>query len=112
MTDATRCIIIRFVVKFLCNERHPKECKFFSLTNTCKFGTHCAFLHVKSTLTTKVEEAKKEISALKSEIVLLKSSIVQSENKLLKNVVEELKSTVETNTINLNLVQAQVWKVM
>jgi len=78
--------------------RHPKPCKYFSLTGICKFSQDCAFRHVKNCINMKVEQAEKEIGELKSEIKFLKSNIIQSENELFKEVIVDLEKTIAYNT--------------
>ena len=59
----------------VCNKRHPKVCKRFSLERFCKFGEECAYRHP----TDKSDEVQKlsakheiEIRKLKEEVKELK----------------------------------------
>ena len=82
----------------LCTSRHPKRCKYFSLSGICKFGQDCAFVHKKSEIILQIEETENKVQELQSEIELMRSNLVQSENKLLKIAIEELRNAVSSNT--------------
>ena len=63
----------------VCNKRHPKMCKRFSLDKFCRFGEECAYRHPPD----RNEEVQKlsaknelEISKLKEEVKELKLEVI------------------------------------
>ena len=73
-----------------CPKRHPKNCRFFSLYQRCKFGEYCAFKHSEN-------NEKKEIKDLKDKVKLLEDKDVDKDQEIkeLNNRLEMLYATVE-----------------
>ena len=71
----------------VCNKRHPKVCKRFSLERFCKFGSNCVYLHLIDTSVQlhkqlnefDIKRSKNElqIKVLEDEVNTLKSQINQ-----------------------------------
>ena len=76
-----------------CVKRHPKNCKYFSIQQSCKFGDHCAYKHNSNSdksennkylnkiiaLEDSVEFMKKQICDLTEEVENIKSKKTQSQ---------------------------------
>ena len=84
--------------KHICNNRHPKQCKYFLVSGKCRFNNDCAFAHKKSGTNIKVEELEMEVIQLKLEVESLKSNVLRGENELLRKSLEELKVIVVSNS--------------
>ena len=71
----------------VCNKRHPRVCKRFSLEKFCKFGSDCAYLHLVdtgvqvqkhlSTVDQKESHNELKIQILEEEVKTLKAQIGQ-----------------------------------
>ena len=57
-----------------CNKRHPKICRYFSLTGACKFNKNCSFLH-RHRENTKIDDLEKDVKKLKEEIEALTTEV-------------------------------------
>ena len=83
-----------------CTKKHPKECRYFSVSRFCKFGSDCAFLHGEKVVKEDVELWIEEVNTLKVEIDVLKnkvksiSSITQEETILMESI-KVLKEEIE-----------------
>ena len=69
-------------VKEDCHKRHPKLCRYFTVSGFCKFNQNCSYLHITS--------IKDQTSQLETEVVNLKLEILS-----LYNHVSELRSIVK-----------------
>ena len=65
----------------ICNKRHPKICKFFSVNQVCKFGEACCYKHKLNATHSNLLE---EISALHAIISSMKDSIQALEDDILR----------------------------
>ena len=50
--------------KHICKNRHPRQCKYFRITEKCRFNDVCAFTHKRSGTNIKVEELEIEVIQL------------------------------------------------
>ena len=82
-----------------CFKRHPSPCKFFFLTQKCKFKGNCSYSHQfqqEKESSNKVLEAKEtEIEELKNEIDMLKlqNENLKKENDILIRKVEDIEKS-------------------
>ena len=82
-----------------CFKRHPSPCKFFFLTQKCKFKENCSYSHrfqQEKESSNKVLEAKEtEIEELKNEIDMLKlqNENLKKENDILIRKVEDIEKS-------------------
>ena len=53
-----------------CIKRHPKNCKYFSIQQSCKFGDHCAYKHNFNS-----DKSKNKIIALEAAVEFMKAQI-------------------------------------
>ena len=65
----------------MCKKRHPKVCRYFSISGSCKFNKNCSYLHKHGQNNT-TDELQKEIENLKEDIKLLTTEV-----KKLKEVI-------------------------
>ena len=70
----------------VCNKRHPKVCKRFSLEKFCKFGSDCAYLHLIDS-SVKVQKQLNDFD--------LKRSSNELQIKMLEDEVKTLKSHID-----------------
>ena len=77
-----------------CMKRHPKLCKYFSMSGLCKFKQTCSFLHFQpgreelKTQEIEIEKLNDEVEALKKQVSDLKAAIdeiLNSEKVLITN---------------------------
>ena len=73
-----------------CLKRHPKNCRFFSIYQRCKFGEYCAFKHSEN-------EQRKEIDELKDKVKHLEDKDSDKSKDILElnDRIEMLYATVE-----------------
>ena len=64
-----------------CPKRHPKICKFLSVSQVCKFGDACCYKHKLSASHCKILE---QISSLQATISSMSESILALENEILR----------------------------
>lgn len=88
-------------VKEDCHKRHPKLCRYFTVSGFCKFNQNCSYLHITS--------IKDQTSQLETEVVHLKQEILS-----LYNHVSELRSIVKKLSISStsSLVQSSLKPVI
>ena len=70
-----------------CLLRHPKMCKYFSNSGSCKFNFQCAYLHhhTKNTVDVEISELESKIKEMESkiqEIEILQLKLDQHETQL------------------------------
>ena len=53
-----------------CIKRHPKNCKYFSIQQSCKFGDHCAYKHNFNS-----DKSENKIIALEAAVEFMKAQI-------------------------------------
>ena len=82
--------------KTTCSKRHPKVCRFFSISGSCKFNDSCSYLH-KHGHSEKTKELEKELENLKEEIKILTKEVDN-----LKEVISSLsKASSPPNSVTL-----------
>ena len=77
-----------------CSKRHPKVCRYFLLTGTCKFNMNCSFLHT-HTYSLDAKNHEKEIDQLRRDIESLKKEIIN-----MKKILDSVSTISEPNTSN------------
>ena len=68
-----------------CSKRHPKVCKFFSISGSCRFKESCSYLH-KRVENDKIYALNKEVEKLKEDIELLTTEVKKLQESLSKSV--------------------------
>ena len=58
-----------------CIKRHPKNCKYFSIQQSCKFGDHCAYKHNSSSDKSDHKKCQDKIAALEASFEFLKAQM-------------------------------------
>ena len=80
---------------YLCEKRHPRECRYFKLNATCRFGEFCSFEHKNQAQNCKDSSQSQE--ELINENIQLKVKILSLESRI--NILEkEIEHQVHENT--------------
>ena len=80
--------------ELLCEKRHPKLCKYYSIYKRCKFGEYCKYNHSGNyprdvnTLETKIENLEKTVLQNQNIIDNMSGKINELEN-VLKEIMKE-----------------------
>ena len=70
-----------------CNKRHPKLCRYFTVSGFCKFNEQCSYLHMTSNIELK-SQLEKEVAKLKQEIKSLYDHVSE-----LRSIVNRLSTS-------------------
>ena len=90
--------------KTACSKRHPKVCRFFSISGSCKFNDSCSYLH-KHGHSEKTKKLEKELENLKEDIKILTKEVDN-----LKEVISSLsKASSPPNSVTLQGCQYRFW---
>ena len=82
---------------YLCEKRHPRNCKYYERFGNCKLGSICAYAH-KENESKIVEKLEQQVDEL-CQIVLKKEAIIDQ----LVNDVKELKNIVASQNQKQNV---------
>ena len=82
-------------IETTCSKRHPKVCRFFSISGSCKFNSSCSYLH-KHGHNEKMKEVEKEVVKLKEEIKLLTTEVDK-----LKEIISSLSIASSSKSVTL-----------
>ena len=79
-----------------CDERHPRICRYHSLYGTCKFNSHCAYLH-KRPYDSEIEDLRRKLNAVQQEVVILVKLIEDLQTKS-SQMIESKSSEYSTSS--------------
>jgi hypothetical protein len=66
-----------------CDKRHPKNCKYFSFQQVCKFGDQCLYKHSISSNKSDIDVLIHDVKLLKATIVILGDKVSDLENEII-----------------------------
>ena len=94
-----------------CRKCHPRLCKYFRESGTCKFGEGCSYIHKDDTSKNEINEIKEELNNLNEEIMIIKETVkslssVKKEAQMMIQVISDMKEDImNIKDENLNIVQ-------
>ena len=99
----------------VCNKRHPRPCRIFSINGFCRFGTSCRYSHRPSkemeeqnkviekqnqnieSLRVTTSKLSKQVADQNDELKDLKKKLLEIERRDLKRLQEQVDALLQTN---------------